>query len=196
MIHFVSSTYQPSIIWYQCLDVKLISIINNVGVVSNFKRKVEYSYKNRIPSLCSEVHKLAASATYLWKIKTKVILVIPVSYQISFISENSSSNYSRPQFEFQIHPVVRIAKLLIVNTFHFQAYCLNWHSFVCPVATQSSKRSSLWCHLLHKFTWSTYFWLWSCESKFIWLLLSPKFRGDLDREVCWFKTPWTMWAFL
>ena len=84
---FVFSTYHPaSGISAWTKDVKVISIINNTGVVSNFKWKVEYLYKNRILNLHSVIHKSAASAIHLWTITTKVILVIPVSNQISLIS--------------------------------------------------------------------------------------------------------------
>ena len=52
--------------------MKVIFIINNVGVVSNFKWKPEYPYKNRIISLHSVTHKLAASAFQLLTIELKV----------------------------------------------------------------------------------------------------------------------------
>ena len=67
------STYQPSTVW----------------VVSNSKWKDESDlYKNEIHSLHSAIHKLAASAIRLWTTKTKMILVILVSYQISLILYN------------------------------------------------------------------------------------------------------------
>ena len=112
MIHqTVFSTYQSAsshiCTWTE--HMKLISIINNVGVMLEqlqVEFGVKYSYQYKILRLRSAIHKLATSAVYLWTIKTKVILVILISYQISLISLNSSSNYSVLQIVLQNHPVV------------------------------------------------------------------------------------------
>ena len=97
--------------------MKLIFIINNVGVVSNSKRKVEYSYKNKILmiSLQSAIHKLTASAIQnnqnksdpiFTSFKPDFVHLVELYFKIFWVTDHTSNS-----------PCRKNHGLLIANTF-------------------------------------------------------------------------------